>query len=110
MTVVSTLIRRASMLERRPIPESVRRIVRDLPFAARAGLRSVCKGANKPRRIAAFRPSPGPGAAGLTATALSCACGIPRGRADRLTRDLKTVATISAEPTRRDFLYIATGA
>ena len=35
--------------------------------------------------------------------------GSPRGWADRLTRDLDTVTAISAEPTRRDFLYIATG-
>jgi ubiquinol-cytochrome c reductase iron-sulfur subunit len=40
----------------------------------------------------------------------ACVCGIPRGRADWPKRDLKTVTAISAEPTRRDFLYIATGA
>jgi ubiquinol-cytochrome c reductase iron-sulfur subunit len=79
-----------------------------------AGLHSVYKGANKRRRIAAFRSPPGPGAAGSTATAMqapdACVCGIPRGRADWPKRDLKTVTAISAEPTRRDFLYIATGA
>jgi ubiquinol-cytochrome c reductase iron-sulfur subunit len=53
--------------------------------------------------------------AGPTATALcpslfgQCEREIPRGSAERPTRDLDTVATISAEPTRRDFLYIATG-
>jgi len=43
--------------------------VQRLVMAAIAGLRSPGKGANKRRRMAAFRPSPGPGVAGFTATA-----------------------------------------
>jgi hypothetical protein len=52
MAVVSALDRAASMLKS-PI---VKGFVRLLVIALRAGLRSLYKGANKRRRIAAFRP------------------------------------------------------
>ena len=87
-----------------------------LPALCRfAGLHSLYKGANKRRRIAVFRPSPGPEAAGPTATAHCPSHFWPMRfaglRADGLTgqRGTWTVTATSAEPTRRDFLYIATG-
>src|SRR4051812_8828437 len=98
MAVVSALRQAASMLE---LPDSqrfcaqyMRLDVRLLDIAARAGFRSLCKGANKRRRIAVFRPPPGPGAAGPTATAHGflirgqCVRGTPRGWAERPKRDL----------------------
>jgi ubiquinol-cytochrome c reductase iron-sulfur subunit len=75
-----------------------------------AGLHSLSKGANKRRRIAAFRSPPRTWGGRFDRHRDACVCGIPRGRADWPKRDLKTVTAISAEPTRRDFLYIATGA
>ena len=77
-----------------------------------AGLHSLYKGANKRRRIAAFRPPPGPEAAGPTATGgIACGNAFAVLRAGGLTgqRGTWTVTATSAEPTRRDFLYIATG-
>jgi ubiquinol-cytochrome c reductase iron-sulfur subunit len=84
--------------------------MRLLVMTAIAGLRYPGKGANKRRRIATFRPPQRAGVAGPTATAHRPASAVLR--VDGLTgqtRDWATVTAISAEPTRRDFLYIATG-
>ena len=79
-----------------------------------AGLHSLYKGANKPRRIAVFRPSPGlrrpPTATAECQGFAPVAFAGQRGWTVQLEEGLATVTAISAEPTRRDFLYIATGA
>src|SRR5947207_12368919 len=84
---------------------------------ARAGLRSSGKGANRtPRNRAAWPPSPGRAAAGFPAVMGGATPGAlegvgpPRGRIDGDREDPIVTTMSSAEPTRRDFLYIATGA
>src|SRR3954466_12637182 len=111
MAVVSALHRAASMLDL----ADRQRICATSALCRFAGLHSLYKGANKRRRIAVFRPPPGPEAAGPTATAhcpsLFWSMRFAGFRADGLTgqRGTWTVTATSAEPTRRDFLYIATG-
>jgi hypothetical protein len=96
-------------LDQGPEPVRGEGFVRLLVVSASAGLRYPDKGANKRRRIAAFCPSSGSGRPAQPPPRCGIARGLPRGGADRSTRDLRTVTSTSAEPTRRDFLYIATG-
>src|SRR5712691_4689650 len=74
-----------------------------------AHLHSLHKGANKRQPVRAIPPFPGPAAAGPPADPAVVFQG-PLARAgDPSTRERIDVTTMSsAEPTRRDFLYIAT--
>src|SRR5580693_5234153 len=93
--------------------------MRLLHAGAIAGLHSLGKGANRtpPDRAAAVIPSVGCGGSacrrrGPCAVRNGAFCGFQRGRTDRQDgKGLANVTTMpSAEHTRRDFLYIMTGA
>src|SRR5262249_14992408 len=93
--------------------------MRPLRAAAIAGLHSLGKGANRTPPDRAVHRSSGRTAAGLPAAAGGIFGGLQRGRTDRHDgKGLHTVTTTSsaehagssAEHTRRDFLYIMTGA
>jgi ubiquinol-cytochrome c reductase iron-sulfur subunit len=80
-----------------------------LVIAAIAGLRSPGKGANKRRRSAVFCPSPGQDGRPIPPPQ-GVAFAVYRAGGLNGKKGTDTVTATSAEPTRRDFLYIATGA